>query len=88
MRRIVEDPQFTEQVRQLGGARRIDVALDTIMDGLMRDPEGFARFDSEHFSFRYAKTVLIGKIAALTVVFVLDQDGNVFLKQIEENVPF
>ena len=88
MRKIVEDDDFNEQVRQLGGHARVDPALDTILDGLMRNPEGFYKFEGEDYSFRYAKTVAFGDLPAFLVIFILDIDGNVYLKQIEEDVPF
>lgn len=88
MRQIIEDEEFERQVRDLGGHYRLDVALDTILNGLMNAPEGFPRHVCGDYSFRYAKTVPINDLPGFTVIFTLDRDGNVYLQQIEEDVPF
>lgn len=86
---IIEDEAFRRQVEQLGGAEVVDQALDTIMDGLCHNPRGFHFHEAGEYSFRYARTHAIGDdIPAFTVIFILDNDDNVHLKQIEEDVGF
>ena len=86
---IIEDEAFCKQVEQLGGAEVIDLALETIMDGLCHNPRGFHYHEAGNFSFRYAKTHPIGDdIPGFTVIFILDKDDNVHLKQIEQDVSF
>ena len=85
---VIEDEAFRKQVEKLGGAEVIDLALETIMDGLCHNPRGFHFQEAGDFSFRYAKTHPIGDIPAFTVIFILDKDDNVHLKQIEEDVGF
>ena len=88
MHNVIEDEEFRAQVEALGGFEVIDIALSTIMDGLCNNPSGFYRFEHEEYSFRYAKTHPIEDLPAFTVIFILDRDGNVYLKQIEEDVVF
>lgn len=40
-RTLVEEPSFSEAVKRLGGAEKIDPALDALIGALSRNPEGF-----------------------------------------------
>lgn len=89
MRSITWSSEFSAQVEKAGGARLVDEALAPIMDGLMRDPYGFSKFESDRVSFRYAKTIPIpGKLGALTVIFTIDEEKNVVLQWFDEDIPF
>jgi hypothetical protein len=89
MRSIIWSDDFSEQVEKAGGARLIDEALSPIVDGLMRNPYGFARFENDFVSFRYAKTeAIFGKLGALTIIFTIDKERNVVLQWYDEDLPF
>ena len=85
MRQIIEGEQFAECVEKLGGYRAIDQALEPIMDGLMKNPYGFEKFENDWTSFRYARTRRIERfIPSLILIFEIDNDKNVILNWIEE----
>ena len=85
MRQIIWSKDFTNQVNRVIGAEAADEALAPILDGLMRNPYGFDKFENDFTSFRYAKTEpVIGKVGALTVIFVIDDDRNVVLQWFDE----
>lgn len=89
MRSIVWSAEFARQVEGAGGARLVDEALNPILDGLMRNPYGFHKFENDFTSFRYAKTEAIpGRLGPLTVVFTIDDDKNVVLQWLDEDIPF
>jgi hypothetical protein len=58
-RQIIYSTAFDHAVDVLGGYRSIDVAIDTIIDALYRNPYGFNKFESDFISFRYAITRLV-----------------------------
>ncbi len=72
----------------LPGYRIIDRALDTVYDGLTKNPYGFHKFENDLFSFRYAITSAIEDIPALVFTFVLDENKDVVLKHVEEYSPY
>lgn len=89
MRSIIWSDGFSRQVEKAGGARIVDEALAPILDGLMRNPYGFQKFENDFVSFRYAKTEAIPmKLGALTVIFTIDEEKNVVLQWYEEDIPF
>ncbi|RYC33405.1 hypothetical protein D3273_02720 [Lichenibacterium minor] len=69
---------------RLGGYRIIDAALDTVIDGLRRNPFGFDKFESDLFSFRYARTAQMGGVPPLYVIFTIEADRTVTLVHVEE----
>jgi len=71
---------LTTLVDVLGGYRSIDVAIDTIIDALYRNPYGFNKFESDFISFRYAITRATATLPAFVVIFTIDGDGNVTLE--------
>ena len=89
MRSIIWSDHFTRQVKEAGGIRLIDEALNPIIDGLMRNPYGFRLHETDHFSFRYAKTqALPGRLGALTVIFTINNEKNVVLEWFDEDLTF
>lgn len=59
------------------------------MDSLQHNPYGFAKFENDFTSFRYARTDAIsGKLGALTVIFTIDEEKNVVLQWFDEDLPF
>lgn len=54
---IVEDPSWAECVKAFGDIRKIDKALEPILDGLSKHPEGFPLVPGfEAIGIRIAKT--------------------------------
>jgi hypothetical protein len=89
MRQIIWSGEFTRLVQEAGGERLVDEALAPIIDGLMRNPYGFHKFENDFTTFRYAKTdPLPGRLGALIVVFTIDSDKNVELQWYDEDIPF
>jgi hypothetical protein len=83
-RQIIYSRAFDEGVEKLGTYRVIDRALDTIMDGLHRNPYGFQKFENDFISFRYAITKAIDDIVPLVVIFTIAENGDVTLEHIEQ----
>lgn len=83
-RTIVYSAEFEACVVRLGGYRIVDAALDAVIDGLRRNPFGFDRFESDLFSFRYARTAPMHGIPALYVIFTIETDRTVTLVHVEE----
>ena len=86
MRQILEQPSFAQSVERLGGARRIDLALTSLMSALSFRPEGFPLVGD--FGLRIAKTDPIGigsdVIPPLRLYFQISDTGIVVLWWIEE----
>lgn len=80
---IVHGDDFEEHVAQLGGYEAIDIALETVLDGLRQNPFGFEKEDLGIFSFRYAKTLRVGGITPLIVIYTIEKDRVVTLRHIE-----
>ena len=84
MREIIEGELFAESVERLGGYRAIDLALETIIEALYRNPYGFPLIENDWTKIRYARTRMIeGYIQPLVVAFVIDDDRNVILQWAE-----
>lgn len=81
-RMIIYQPSFTKAVARLGGYRRIDIALESVMNGLEMDPAGFEIIRDGTNSARWAKTKAIPGIPALVLTFVIGPDSNVYLYDI------
>jgi hypothetical protein len=88
MREIIASAYFDECVADLGGYRAIDVAMEPLIEGLMRNPYGFQRFehDIDALSFRYARTKRIGAVPPLYFVFRIDQQKNIVLELVAEDI--
>jgi hypothetical protein len=81
VREIIEGPHFSESVQRLGGYRAIDLALETVMEALVRNPYGFPSIENDWVRIRYARTRMIeGYIPPLIVAFTIDDDNNVILQ--------
>jgi len=83
MRNIIASEAFEACVERLGGYRAIDDALEAVIDGLMRNPYGFPRFENDHVSFRYVCTKGTMFVPALYVVFRIE-NKDVILEHVEE----
>jgi len=85
MREIIESESFKDAVRELGGYRSIDEALQPIIEALYLSPQGFPFFANKWVSFRYARTKALEFIPALVVVFTIEPNGDVILQHVEED---
>jgi hypothetical protein len=89
LRQIREEPSFRQCVNSLGGAKRIDLALTSLMTALAFRPEGFPLV-GDH-GLRLAKTDAIfdpkqGEfIPPLRLFFQIADVGDVVLWWIEES---
>lgn len=86
-RTLIEEELFSRQVKKLGGAFRIDDALDPIIEALATRPEGFSTIPGWE-PFRLAKTVPLvsgggDEIPGLRVWFRVEND-EVHLMYVEE----
>jgi hypothetical protein len=84
MREIIRSEDFRACVASLGGYRVVDLALESIMNGLYHNPYGFHLIENDHVKVRYAITRKIGHIPPLCVCFRIDDDKNVELLNVEE----
>ena len=68
----------------LGGYERIDSSLDAVMQGLMVNPYGFPRIESDFYSARYIRTKPIRDVPPLVWLFEIDANNDVILMHVEE----
>ncbi len=85
MRQIVESESFKEAVRNLGGHRVVDEALEPIIEALYRHPYGFEFFQNDWVSFRYTRTRALEFTPPLVVIFTIEPNGDVILQYVEED---
>ena len=72
----------------LGGYRAVDLALESILDGLYHNPYGFHSIENDHVKIRYAITKKIEEIAPLCVYFRIDDNNDVELLHVEEHLAY
>jgi hypothetical protein len=84
-REIIYSHEFTKGVEALGGYRAVDRALESIMDGLEKNPYGFHIYESDSLSFRFAISKPIDDMPSLVVIFTITKNKDVTLEWIEEN---
>ena len=77
-RTLREERSFTEAVKNLGGAEKIDVALATIVNSLSSNPQGFPLVP-DFEPIRLAKTRALRGHPVLKVWFKIEDDGVVSL---------
>ena len=85
MREIIESESFKEAVRNLGGHRAIDEALEPIIEALYHNPQGFPFFENQWASFRYARTKALEFVPPIVIIFTIEPNGNVILQHVEED---
>jgi hypothetical protein len=66
----------------------LDLALESIMDGLYRNPYGFRYVENDHIKIRYAITKRVGDIPPLCVYFRIDDNNDVELLHVEEHLVY
>jgi hypothetical protein len=84
-RRVVSDHAFDGQVAQLGGYERLDDVLAPVIDSLYANPYGaFVIMENEWTSLcRYICTKPLDDLPAFVVIFTIEDDGTVVLREIE-----
>lgn len=86
-RTLREEQSYKDSVKQLGGAERIDIALESIIEALSNRPEGFDLIP-DFEPIRIAKTDHVsrpgGDIPALRLWFVIASDTEVSLLYAEK----
>ena len=82
-RRIYFSAECDEAARRLGGYAAIDRSLDAFWDGLLRNPYGFPKFESDWISFRYVITKPIPGVPPLVWTFTIASD-EIVLQFVEE----
>jgi hypothetical protein len=84
VRSVIEGKFFAECVGRLGGYRAIDLALETAIEALSRNPYAFPLIENDWCSIRYVRTKMIeGYMPALVVAFTIDEEKNVILEWVE-----
>lgn len=84
MRSIIEGEYFAECVERLGGYRAVDLALETVIEALLRNPFGFPLIENDWCKIRYARTKMIeGYIPPLVVAFIVNENNDVILEWAE-----
>lgn len=68
---------------RLGGYRRIDDALISIVDAFERNPYGCRRVNIDWCSIRYLTTEAFKDIPALTWWFYIEPNGTVVIEHVE-----
>lgn len=82
-RKIVEEHSFSDAAMRVG-AYAVDRAMEPIIEALVRNPYGFPTVENDFVRFRYAVTKKIGNVPSLIVIFTIDDDGTVRLRDVEE----
>lgn len=84
-RSILFDDECNLSAEALGGYASIDESLTSgIYDALDRNPWGFPVVESDWFSARYIVTKPFRNTGALLWVFVIQTNGDVVIKHVEE----
>jgi hypothetical protein len=84
VREIIEGEFFAESVKRVGGYRAVDLALETVLEALARNPYGFPLVENDWVRIRYARTTMIeGYIPPLIIAFEIQSNGNVVLQWVE-----
>lgn len=83
MRQIIYSKEFDLAVDAIGGYRLVDMALDTIVDGLNLNPYGFDRYENDFVSFRYARTKPFQHVPAMVFYFQILTNKDVELTHVE-----
>jgi hypothetical protein len=82
-RRIRSSREFDRQIETLGGYEKLDLVLDPIVDGVYIDPYGYTVIQDDWTPLcRYARTIPVDDLPAFIVLFVIEEDGGVELREI------
>lgn len=82
-RRVRSSHDFDHQVGRLGGYEKLDLVLNPVVDGLYIDPYGYNIIQHDLIPLcRYARTIPQDELPAFIVLFVIEEDGGVELREI------
>jgi hypothetical protein len=84
-RRVRSSHEFDHQVEALGGYEKLDPVLNPVVDGLYIDPYGYNIIQHDLIPLcRYARTIPQddGSLPAFIILFVIEEDGGVELREI------
>jgi len=84
LRQIVYARSFDKAVEALGGYRRIDRALEAVIDAISNNPYEFPLIENDFTRARYAVTKQVGDIPPLVVIFEVSM-WSVTLAYVEEH---
>jgi hypothetical protein len=82
-RKIIYDPECDAAAERLGGYERIDPSLDTILEPLTRDPKGYDLVQCAWGSVRVARTLPRQGCPPLIWYFLLDENDDIILVNVE-----
>ncbi len=84
-RRVASDHAFDRQVEKLGGYERLDPVLFPVIDSLYANPYGAFRVEENDWTplCRYIVTKPTDDLPAFVVVFTIEDDDMVLLREIE-----
>ena len=84
-RRVVSDQQFDRQVERLGGYERLDRILYPVIDSLYANPFGTSVIDESDWMplCRYVSTIPQDGLPGFTIIFTIEDDDTVVLREIE-----
>lgn len=82
-RRVRSSHDFDRQVEELGGYEKLDPVLDPVVDGLYDNPYGYNVIQDDWIPLcRYARTVPQDDLPAFVILFVIEEDGAIELREI------
>lgn len=82
-RRIYSSHLFDRQVERLGGYEKLDPILEPVIDGLYLNPYGYTLIQNDWIqACRYAHTIPRGDVPGLVIIFTIENDGAVELREI------
>jgi hypothetical protein len=82
-RRFIEEHSFSDAALKIG-VYAVDKAMEPIIEALVRNPYGFPSIENDFVRFRYAVIKKTQGSPALVVIFTIDDDGTVRLRDVEK----
>jgi hypothetical protein len=87
-RRVLFEDCFGEAAEQFGGYKAIDFILDPVIDALYNNPFACNLIENNWVRVRYVTTNPVGTIPALCIYFRIDDNGDVFLYDVDRYEPY
>lgn len=82
-RRVYSSHKFDRQVDRLGGYEKLDPLLEPVIDGLYANPYGYPLVQNDWLpACRYAHTLPHGDVSSLVIIFTIDSEGGVELREL------
>lgn len=89
MRQITTNAACESTVARLSGWQIVDEAWLAVSDALMRNPYGCQTIETDWFALvRFIISEPVGRCPALVWTFVIDEERNVEVVDVEEYEPF